>query len=188
MLPLSKTPPTRFPERAIQEATGLWWVAKVKPRQEKALASDCIERNIEYYLPMYIKAQRRKDNNKLRKSALCLFPGYFCYCPKTGFQQELFSTGRIVNLVEVRNQKRFIRELTQIYSTIDLGVAIEPCPLEQFTPGQYVEVVTGPLRGVKGTLVKVQSGHKLILSVDILGRAAIVVDAATVKVIESPDE
>ncbi|MBN1982769.1 MAG: hypothetical protein JW795_14645 [Chitinivibrionales bacterium] len=184
MLPLSKTPPTRFPKRLIQEAEALWWVAKVKPRQEKALAFDCIERNMEYYLPMYTKAQRRKDNNKLRKSMLCLFPGYFCYNVSAERRQEIFSTNRIVNIVEVKSQKKFIKELEQIYHTIDLGVAIEPLPLADVKPGQRVEVIAGPLMGICGTMLKLHSGSKLILSVDMLGRAVISVDSSMVKPID----
>jgi len=41
---VSENPPARFPARTIHEAEGVWWIAKVMPRQEKALAFDCIGR------------------------------------------------------------------------------------------------------------------------------------------------
>jgi hypothetical protein len=72
---VDENPPTRHPAGPISESKEPWWVAKVKPRQEKAIAFDLIARSIDYYLPMFTKVVRRKDNNKPRKSILSLFPG-----------------------------------------------------------------------------------------------------------------
>ncbi len=183
MLPLSANPPSRHPARSIYESEGVWWVAKVKPRQEKALAHDLIKWELDYYLPMYTKVTRRKDNNKPRKSICCLFPGYLSFCVEKGFEREVYSSNRIVNLVEVRNQSHFKKELEQIYHTLDLGVSIEPVDLMSMQPGQEVVVESGPMKGLQGTISKVQSGHKLILSVDLLGKAAVSIDTSLVKVV-----
>ncbi len=181
MIPLSKNPPARFPQRPIREAEAPWWVAKVKPRQEKALASDFIERQVEYYLPMYTKVTRRRDNNKPRKSIICLFPGYICFCSEKGFERSLYTTNRIVALIEVKNQSHFIKELEQIYHTIDLGIPVEPVNPSNLRPGTFVEVTSGPMRGLRGNIQKIHSRHKLILSVDLLGKAAVSIDASFVK-------
>lgn len=181
MIPLSKNPPTRFPERPIRDAEEPWWVAKVKPRQEKALAFDLIKRNVEYYLPMYIKVTRRRDNNKPRKSIVCLFPGYVSFCADKGTERSIFSTNRVVRLVEVKNQTHFMNQLEQVYHAVELGIPVEPLDTSILKPGEPVEVVSGPMRGVKGTIFKVHSTHKLIISVDILGKAAVSVDASLVK-------
>ncbi len=182
MLPLSKTPPARFPTRAIHEAEGPWCIAKIKPRQEKALASDFIKMEIEYYLPMYTKVTRRKDNNKPRKSILCLFPGYISFCMHNIFEGDLYKTNRIVTLVKVKNQTEFKKQLEQIYTTYDLGVHIEPViNPEKLPPGQPVQVVAGPMRGLNGTVVKIHSDHKLILSVDLLGMASVTINSSFVE-------
>lgn len=181
MIPLSKNPPARFPQRLIREAEAPWWVAKVKPRQEKALAVDFIERQVEYYLPMYTKVTRRRDNNKPRKSIICLFSGYISFCMQKGFERSLFTTNRIVSIIEVKNQSHFIKELEQVYHAIDLGIPIEPVNPTDLEPGTLVEVTSGPMRGLQGTIQKLHSGHKLILSVDVLGKAAVSIDASFVK-------
>lgn len=182
MLPLSKNPPPRFPGRSIHDADAPWWIAKVKPRQEKALAFDLIDRKVEYYLPMYTKVVRRRDNNKPRKSIICLFAGYLSYCVQKGYERDIFSTNRVVKLIEVKNQKHFINELEQIYHTFDLGIPIEPLDVSNLLhPGEIVQVVYGPMYGLQGTIVKVHSGHKLILSVDVLGKAAVSIDASKVR-------
>ena len=43
---INENPPARFPARAITEAAAPWWVAKVKPRQEKAIAFDFIRNSV----------------------------------------------------------------------------------------------------------------------------------------------
>ncbi len=181
MIPLSKNPPPRFPGRPIHDAEAPWWVAKVKPRQEKALAFDFVNRHIEYYLPMYTKVTRRRDNNKPRKSIICLFPGYISFCAPKGTERSIFSTNRIVRLVEVRNQTHFKKQLELVYHTLELGIPLEPFDASNLKPGELVEVVSGPMRGIRGTIQRMLSTHKLILSVDILGMAAVNVDASLVK-------
>jgi len=87
-----------------------------------------------------------------------------------------------VNLIEIRHQKRFIEELTQIYFSLTKGIHLEP--VEDFEPGAEVYVFTGPLRGIRGVITRVQNQSRLVLSVEGLGRAAMVVDAATVKAVD----
>jgi transcription antitermination factor NusG len=179
---VGENPPQRWPNDAPLEVAGLpWWIAKVKPRQEKALADDFIRRDIEYYLPLYTKVVRRKDNNKPRKSVLPLFSGYISFRAPKGGQQSIFSTGRVVSVLEVRHQKRFVEELNQIYGSLSGGFSLEP--LETYQPGQLVKVKSGPLRGIIGTVIQIQNQSRLVLEVEGLGRAAMVVDAAMVKVI-----
>jgi transcriptional antiterminator RfaH len=184
---VDENPPDRFPvERPIDEAAHPWWIAKLKPRQEKAMADDFIKRGIEYYLPMYTKVTRRKDNNKPRKSVLPLFPGYISYAPQPGSARTIFTTGRVVSVIEVRHQKRFIYELNQVYRSLKGGFPLEP--LETYEVGALVHVKGGPLRGIEGRIVKLQSGSRLVLEVEGLGRAAMMVDASMVKVIEEKEE
>jgi hypothetical protein len=186
MIPLAENPPARHPQKPIREAGAPWWLAKVKPRQEKALAFDLLERNIEYYLPLFTKITRRHDNNKPRKSICCLFPGYVCYSAAPGFEREVFKTSRVVNLVEIQHQNRFIRELEQIYHTLELGMPVEPLgDADGLLPGVPVKIEYGSLRGVMGTIIRVKNGKKLILSVEGLGRAAVTVTADMVRLLPS---
>jgi transcription antitermination factor NusG len=182
MIRLSDNPPTRFPQRPIREAPHPWWVVKLKPRQEKSFAFDLLREEIEYYLPLYTKVTRRKDNNKPRKSIVCLFPGYISVALPKESIRFLYASNRIVNVVEVRNQKRFVRQLDQVYHAMDLGMALAPVDeLEQFSLGQEVEVQVGPMKGMVGTIAKMKKGNCLVLAVDGLGKAALAIDASQVK-------
>jgi transcription antitermination factor NusG len=179
---IGENPPERYPERSIELAELPWWVAKVKPRQEKALAFDFIKKNIEYYLPMVTKITKRKDNNKSRKSVITIFPGYISFCSDKSNLSAVFSTGRIVNIIEIKYQKRFISELSQIYGLTENNMDLFPCS-ETSIVGDEVEIHTGPLKGIKGTIAKIQNRNMLILNVDGLGRAMVSVDANQVKII-----
>jgi transcription antitermination factor NusG len=177
---VNENPPARFPERPIDQAEAPWWVAKIKPRQEKAVAADFINKNIEYYLPLVTKITRRKDNNKPRKSILPLFAGYISLTTKKETLRDVWATGRIVSILEIKHQKHFMEELMQIYNILEKGIMLEPC-LESFPEGTPVSVQSGPLRGIKGVVSKVYNQSKLILSVEGLGQAVVTVDAALVK-------
>jgi transcription antitermination factor NusG len=178
---VNENPPSRHPHHPIIQKNEPWWVAKVKPRQEKAVAFDLINLSIEYYLPMFTKVVRRKDNNKPRKSILPLFSGYISFCAEKKRLREALSTGRLVNIIEIRHQRRFIDELSQIYSALEQGVNLEPFA-EVYPAGTHVFVNSGPLHGIQGVIYKIHNKNKLILSVEGLGRAAVSVDMAHVKI------
>ena len=56
----------------------------------------------------------------------------------------------------------------------------DPCPFVE--EGAMVEVVSGPLRGVTGRLVRKGAHARLVLSVDLIGQAVSVeVDAADIR-------
>lgn len=183
MIRVNENPPARFPAGPIAMAQSPWWVAKVKPRQEKALAFDFMRNNIEYYLPLVTHVTRRRDNNKPRKSILPLFPGYISFCGQHRSAQGVYKTGRVVSIIPVKYQRRFIDELTQIYQAIETGAALEPVTVS-YPQGTAVSVIAGPLRGLKGVIARVRDSDRLVLSVAGLGQASMYVDASMVK----PDE
>jgi transcription antitermination factor NusG len=177
---MEQTPPSRFPDVPIEQASSLWWVAKVKPRQEKQLAFDFINSGIEYYLPIYKKVSVRPGTRKKRTFDVPLFPGYICFAQDT--PKDIFVTGRVVNLIEVKDQKRFIRELSVVYNAIELGVAVEPLE-EMIALDTKVEVVSGLLKGIQGVVASIKNRVMIILEVSGLGRAAVQIEMAQVRVI-----
>jgi len=180
---VSDNPPVRFPDRPIDSAGPPWFVVHVKPRQEKAVADDCVRHAIEYYLPMVTHVTRRKDNNKPRKSVLPLFPGYISITGTKETLFKLYATGRVATIITIKHQKKFIAELGQIYSILEKGVPLEPMDFA-FEAGAEVGVTTGPLRGIRGVVASVKNQKKLILSVDGLGQAMMSIDASMVRLID----
>jgi|WetSurMetagenome_2_1015567.scaffolds.fasta_scaffold00022_33 transcription antitermination factor NusG len=183
---ISENPPPRFPDKPIDKAESPWWIAKVKPRQEKALAFDLIRGGVEYYLPMVVHVTRRKDNNKPRKSVLPLFAGYLSFCGNESTARSLYRTGRVASVISIKHQDRFVRELTQIYQALETGAVLAPLSVS-YTPGEMVAVVSGPLRGLTGVIARIQDSDRLVLSVTGLGHASMSIDAAMVKPLDAPN-
>jgi len=180
MIRVNENPPARFPNRPPEEASYRWWVAKVKPRQEKALAFDFVKENIEYYLPLITHVTRRKDNNKPRKSILPLFSGYISFSAETDIAHSIWRTNRIVSIIEIVHQKKFMRELSAIYAAIELNAPLEPCE-SIYTKGTPVRVRRGPFKGINGIIVKMKNSNKLIISLEGMGQAALAIDSAWVE-------
>ncbi len=178
MSSLSPPIPSRYPERPINEAEERWWIAKVKPRQEKQLAADFLKAGIEYYLPLYTKNTPRPGTKHRRLFHLPLFPGYISFAQNQ--PHNIFRSGRIVNIIEVRNQKRFVNELNQIYFALQNNAQLEPCS-ETFSEGTPVKVVFGPLAGITGIVCKDNASAKLILAVEGLGSAMITINRLWVR-------
>jgi transcription antitermination factor NusG len=178
------TPPVRFPDRPLSDASERWWIAKVKPRQEKLLAEDLLEKNIEYFLPLVVKNTPRPGTKHPRLFNVPLFPGYLCFAQDT--PKNIFSTGRVVNLMEVRNQSRFIRECDQVLRVIQGQIPIDT--LDEFVEGMPVVIEYGPLKGLQGIVAEIRGNSRLVLSVEGLGRACVTIENSWVKTIEEPDQ
>jgi transcription antitermination factor NusG len=157
MLRLSDNPRPRFPEgRSLRDDLGLWMVAHAKPRQEKALAHDLERKGRSYYLPLIEKRVRRRDNRKLRKSWLPLFPGYLAIAAGKELAEELYATGRIARLLPVAEQERFVLELEQVEKVLSSDVAVEL--VTRIRPGQAVRVRGGPFQGMDGKVLRKRDG------------------------------
>jgi len=165
----SENPPIIWPEvESIRDFTGQWWVAHTKSRNEKALAHDLINKNISYFLPMTWKVRRK--SHRTIKSLLPLFGGYLFFCGNDNQRTELLRTDRVANLLEVKDQEKFINELVQIELVLQTGVPL--VPHKYVKVGQKCRVLAGPLMGLQGIVVTTKSQTRLVLQVDMLGQAA----------------
>lgn len=161
----------RWPQdRSIEDDRGHWRVAYVKPRNEKALAIDCQQAGVPYYLPLYVKRSRRRDNNKTRKSVLPLFPGYFPFVDAEGGKSKLQQTNRVVHIIDIDDQDAFVRDLEQIRHAVNSGLAVEATAY--IAEGQKVRVIEGPLQGLTGIVNRVDTNRsRLVITVDALKMA-----------------
>ncbi len=168
MLKPQDNPPLTWPEGGtMADFEGLWWVVHTKSRNEKALAQDLISRNISYFLPMTWQV-RRKSGRTLR-SLLPLFGGYLFFCGTEDERVELLRTNRVANLISVENQEKIVRELSQIESALHAGAPL--IPHKYIETGRHCRVIAGPLMGLEGIVIRIKGTMRLVLQVDILGKA-----------------
>jgi transcriptional antiterminator RfaH len=168
MLKESENPPISWPEdKDIADFAGRWWVAHTRSRNEKALAWESLHRNVSYFLPMSWKVRRHRGR-KMR-SLLPLFSGYLFFCGEDAQRLEILRTNRVANILEVKDQVRFIDELSQIEKAIRAGVALRPH--KYLNMGQLCRVIAGPLADLQGIIVTTRADTRLVLQVDMLGQA-----------------
>ncbi|HEX4415226.1 MAG TPA: transcription termination/antitermination NusG family protein [Lacipirellulaceae bacterium] len=156
---------------AMEDAQLLWNVAYCKPRQEKALAGDLREREIPYFLPMFLK--ETSSGGRRRRNLYPLFPSYVFVGGGERERLAALKTDRIVRFVPVAvgEQARLGQELRFLH------VALEHCPdsLELYSrlvPGARARITSGPMKNIEGVIVQADNKRKLCLSVSVLGVGA----------------
>jgi len=173
MLRVDENPLARFPDgRSIKEDMGRWWVLRVKPRNEKALARELTQMGAGYYLPMFTKRTIRRDNGKPRKSLVCLFPGYISITDYPLIKEMLFRTGRVLRVIKVSDQERFVSELEDIRRVLEYNERVEVHP--NLVKGERVIIVEGMLKGVEGVVLDIRERDKIFLNVEMFNRSVAV--------------
>jgi transcription termination/antitermination protein NusG len=158
-----------------------WYAIWTRSRHEQAVREQLEQRHIEAFLPTITRWSRWKDRKK--KIDWPLFPGYcFARFDPNESLPVLKCTG-VVNIVSFDGKPAAIPdfELDSIRVLVGSELQFDPCPL--IHEGMMVEVVHGPLKGVKGRLMRKDAQRaRLVLSVDLIGQAVSVeVDASDVK-------
>src|SRR5579859_2973532 len=120
---------------------GLWWVLHTKPRQEKRLAHEMIDKEIPFYLPLIRK--RNLVRGRVVYSHIPLFAGYFFLLAGQRERIAALATKRVVNCLAVHDQERLFNDLFQINRLIASGASVTP--EDRLQPGSTVEIRHGPL-------------------------------------------
>lgn len=159
----------KSPNKIQLESDVRWWVLHTKSRQEKALASDLEARGFSHFLPL-ITTVRYYGRRKTR-SQVPLFPGYVFL---RGEIESVFAadrTDRVAGVIRVADQERLERDLSHIKRTIECGGSL--VPMEGLSTGCWVEVKSGPFKGIIGRIWNQLPGDRLALNVEMIGRAAV---------------
>ena len=164
---------------------GDWIAVQVRCGSEKTVSEGLQERGYEQFFPSY-EQQRRSRGTQIGMVQRPLFPGYvFCRYIRVP-RYRILATPAVIRLVGAGNMLISIPdvEIDAIRRVVDSGLHSEPWKFLQV--GQAVIVNRGALCGVRGTLVSVRRGMRLLISIALLGRSvAVEVDADTVSPIRS---
>jgi transcriptional antiterminator NusG len=157
-----------------------WYAIHTRSRHERLVFQHLERGQTEVFLPTITRWSRWKDRRK--KVDWPLFPGYcFARFDPSSTLPILRCTG-VVRIVSIDGTPAPIAaaEIDAIRRLVTSDLKYDPCPL--IKEGTIVEVVSGPLRGVTGRLVRKGANARLILTVDLIGQAVSVeVDAADVR-------
>lgn len=162
-------------------AVPYWYAVYTLSRHEKKVAERLAEKEITCFLPMR-ELERAWKNGKRAVVRFPLFSGYVFVKIVLSQRQAVFQTPGVVRLVGFNGQPEPIPE-EQIYAILTLIESKLSCaPYPYPAARELVEVKFGPLRGVRGKLVRRKGRCKLVLSVDLIRQSvALEVDANAVE-------
>jgi transcriptional antiterminator RfaH len=154
-----------WPENLLDEDhEGNWWVLHVKPRSEKALARRCFNRQTSFFLP------QRRGRGRVKDAYLPLFPGYLFLFGAERDRIMALETNLVVNVLNVPNQSELFDDLKGIHRLIESGLRL--LPEERLRPGMSVAIITGPLAGLHGTVIRHKNKTTLTVKVSFLQQGA----------------
>jgi transcription antitermination factor NusG len=157
-----------------------WGALHTRYQHERKVEAILNAKGFETLLPSYHTLRQWKDRKRTISEPL--FPGYLFIAGVNDRRLEVMSTPGVCAIVCVAGRPATIPadEIEAIRKCVSDPGKVEPHPY--LKGGDSVRVQSGPLSGVEGILVRKKDSCRLVVSVEILGRAAAVeIDAACVR-------
>src|SRR5262249_6017635 len=133
-----------------QATEASWWVLHTRPRAEKSLARRTRAAGLPFFLPLHKKQWR--NGGRLFTSHLPLFPGYFFLHGGPEARGQVLQTNLVAQVIPVADQQRLHDDLRRVFSLIASDLPLTP--VERLEAGDPVEVVSGPLAGLVGKVLR----------------------------------
>ena len=142
-----------------------WYVLHVKPRTEKKVMEYLRKYRFFGHLPVFLKITR-VQRRKIRRE-MPLFPGYVFTKLYPEERMTMLRTNLLVATIRVDRPRRMIHQLRQISRAARSAPEMRSVP--KCAVGDYVRVVSGPMYGTEGYVVRRGREATLCLNVEILG-------------------
>ena len=161
-----------------------WFAILTKAGREKNATLLLENSGFECYLP--VSKSSRKWSDRTKEIDVPLFPGYlFCRMNPNDRLPVLITPG-VVQIVGTGKTPIPIeeQEIAAIQRVGSSGLSTMPWPYLQV--GQMARIEEGPLQGMSGIVVRIKSGLKLVLSVQLLQRSiAVEIDRSWIRATQS---
>jgi transcription elongation factor/antiterminator RfaH len=146
-----------------------WYVVYTTPRAEKKVAVELERKSIDYYLPLQTILKQWSDRKK--KVSEPLFKSYLFVCIDYETEHvKILETPGIVKFVRIG------KELTPVRAEIIQAIrwSLEAfqgllTSSERFKPEEQVEIIAGPMTGLKGIVTQLHGNHYVAVNVEQLG-------------------
>ena len=154
-----------------------WYAAYTSANHEKRVAEQLGVRLVEHFVPLYESMRRWKDR-KVRLQ-LPLFPGYVFVRLAACERLRVLQVPGVARLVGFNGLPCALpdSDIEALKAGLASGIRAEPYPFQLV--GRRVRVKAGPLEGLQGIVVRRKNRFRLVISLDLIHRAAAVeVEAA----------
>jgi transcription antitermination factor NusG len=157
-----------------------WYAIRTRSRHEKRVHAILLDRGFDAFLPLWERWSRWKDRKK--RVEFPLFPGYCFVFLDLASRLRILTAPGVVDFVGFGDGPVAIpdAEIEAVRALVRGPLRYDPHPF--LAEGMEVEVLRGPLRGVRGRLVRKDRTVRLVITVNLIRHAAAVeVDAADVR-------
>lgn len=164
-----------------------WYALYTRPRFEKRVDAELKQKGLESFLPLHSVIRFWSDRKKRIEEPL--FPSYVFV--HANLKERYFSlqTRGVVRMVSFNGGPTRIPEeqIQSIYRILTHGY--DPEPYQYLNYGDEVEVVTGPVRGIRGIFLEERGRNRLVISVDAIQQSvAIEVERGQVRRIRTAEQ
>ena len=164
----------RVPEMeqgTISKTDRQWYALQTHSRHEKQVRDRLLAVGIEPLLPL--GKQCRQWSDRKVWTMLPIFSGYcFANFALAGSLAVLKTPGVVRIVGAVRPEPIPTEEIAVLQQVSSVNPMMEPC--DYLTEGTWVEVIRGPLVGLRGQLVRRMNHHGLVIRASLLQRAALI--------------
>jgi transcription antitermination factor NusG len=142
-------------------------VAHTKPRAEKKLAEYLKKKGLPHFLPLL----RRKNvgHREVRWFHVPLFPGYVFVDTAAAERTVFFDSRKVAKVIETDDQPAIRRDLENVARALQADDRLLEARWAEV--GKPVRIVRGNFKGLTGEIVRLPSGTRLIVRVQIISRA-----------------
>ena len=142
-----------------------WHVVYTRSRAEKKVYEELTIENIESFLPLQKKLRQWKDRKKWVE--MPLLPGYCFVNISRKEYDKVLQTNNVVGYIRFDGKAAVIPDeqihaLRQLISQFDVDVDVSD---KNFKKGKKIEIVAGPLVGVKGELIAMRGKNRFVVRI-----------------------
>jgi len=158
---------------SLKKDSQRWYAVYTKSRTEKKAAADLEEKGVEVYLPLLKTLKQWSDRKKWVEEPL--FRSYLFVRIYDKNYLDVLQTDGAVRFITFR-QKRIPIPDAQIEAVKAFLNDEERISTQEtdYQPGDQIEVVRGPMRGLLGTLVEVKGKQRVLIEIESIGQRLII--------------
>ncbi|MDP2891045.1 MAG: UpxY family transcription antiterminator [Bacteroidota bacterium] len=161
-------------EKIIPANSYFWHAVYVKSRAEKKAQTELQLQKIETFLPLQRKLRQWSDRKKWVETPL--ISGYLFVQASRKEYDLILQSNYVVSYVRFEGKAAIIPDAQIEYLKLMLKQHNSEIEItrEKLKPGQMIEVVAGPLIGLKGKLQKTKGKNKVAIELEQLGCSALI--------------
>lgn len=157
-----------------------WYAIYTRPKFEKKVDSELQIKGLSTYLPLH--TVHRVWSDRIKKIQAPLFPSYIFVNVNLSERLQALQTSGVIRVVSFNGQPVQIpsEQIDQIKKVLDHG--FNPEPHEYFSFGDEVEVLCGPLMGLRGLFIEERGKERLAISIHAIQQSfAIEIERTNIK-------